>query len=368
MIFAGDFAQDSALEKAIWHQVTTVVILHENMCQQSQTEDDSKLWTALSNMRYKACTVQDIEFLASQVCGSSLVAPDINSSEFRNVSIITGLNVQKDEINRIDTIQFAQETNQELVHFFSEDMISENVNLAQVKHGKSSKVTILSPQIQIELWNSLPSANNKQIPAKLSLCKGLPIMIRLNTATELGITKGQEAFVYSWVEGTGTRGQRVLQTLFVKLAAPPEPIHIPGLPENVVPLTRTSVEIIPNFAMTDYCSQGKTRPWNVVDLNNCRSHQSYYTALSRSASSHAFDPKKIQGICSELELLDHITLLQYTGQLPLSVCVLFIFFNIWNSNPLRYTNQFNSMNTEWLGLLAGCFQKHIDNKYTLEEV
>ncbi|KAK0215688.1 hypothetical protein IW262DRAFT_1449893 [Armillaria fumosa] len=346
MIFAGDFAQlppvmgdesaalyspptsmfatskkgqDGALGKAIWHQVTTVVILHENMWQKSQTEEDRKLRTALSHMRYKA------------FCASSSSSPDINSREFRNVSIITGLNVQKDEINRIGTIWFAQETNQELVHFFSEDFILEKVTLAQVKHGKSSKVTALSPQVQIELWNSPPSTTNKHIPGKLSLCKGLPIMIRSNTATELGITKGQEAFVYSWVEGIGTRGQKVLQTLFVKLPAPPEPIHIPGLPENVASLTKTSVaitcmlkddsklninrlqvEVILNFAMTDYCSQGKTRPWNVVELNNCRSHQSYYTALSRSAFSHgtlilpdytnhnvqAFDPRKIQGMCS----------------------------------------------------------------------
>ncbi len=72
---------------------------------------------------------------------------------------------------------------------------------------------------------------------------------------------------------------------------------------------------------------------NPVDLRNCRSHQSYYMALSRSASAEgtmplpdftnpnltAFDPKEIQGGCSghlkqefrELELLDYITLMLY---------------------------------------------------------
>jgi hypothetical protein len=35
--------QQSAIEKALWHQVTTVVILHQNMRQKNQTPDDAKL-------------------------------------------------------------------------------------------------------------------------------------------------------------------------------------------------------------------------------------------------------------------------------------------------------------------------------------
>ncbi|KAK0197649.1 hypothetical protein F5146DRAFT_1130516 [Armillaria mellea] len=185
-------------------------------------------------------------------------------------------------------------------------------------------------------------------------------MIRLNAATELCIAKGQEGTVHSWVEGIGNRGQRVLETLFVRLSSPPKDVKFDNLPPNVVPLTRTSsailcslpddssisinrsqVEIIPNFSMTDYCSQGKTRLKNPVDLMNCRSHQSYYTALSRSATADgtlllpdftdprrpAFDPRKIQGGCSghlrqefrELELLDHVTSMLYENELPSTV-------------------------------------------------
>jgi hypothetical protein len=82
--------------------------------------------------------------------------------------------------------------------------------------------------------------------------------------------------------------------------------------------------------MTDYAAQGKTRPFNVVHLNSCRSHMSYYTALSRSASAagtiivQGFDPSKITRGCSgylrqefrEHEILDDITRLRYEGQLP----------------------------------------------------
>ncbi|PBK81104.1 hypothetical protein ARMGADRAFT_902130, partial [Armillaria gallica] len=69
-------------------------------------------------------------------------------------------------------------------------------------------------------------------------------------------------------------------------------------------------------------------------LNNCRSHQSYHTALSRTVTAAGtlihitFNRhKKIQGGCSgflrqefrELELLDDITTQQYHGLMPITV-------------------------------------------------
>ena len=41
--------QESAIGKALWHKVTTVVILRENMRQQSQTLADAKMCTALES-------------------------------------------------------------------------------------------------------------------------------------------------------------------------------------------------------------------------------------------------------------------------------------------------------------------------------
>src|SRR6267154_546743 len=93
---------------------------------------------------------------------------------------------------------------------------------------------------------------------------------------------------------------------------------------------RSQVWVLPNFSMTDYTSQGKTRPQNPVDLSNCRSHQSYYTCLSRSATAsgtvivQSFSPRLITCGASgylrqefrELELLNEITKLRYEGQLP----------------------------------------------------
>ena len=166
------------------------------------------------------------------------------------------------------------------------------------------------------------------------------------------MTRGQEGFVCGWQSKQGSNGQVMLETLFIKLKDPPTTVNVPGLPENIVPVyptttniiamlpsdekvyvSRTQVEVLVNFAMTDFASQGKTRPQNPSDLNNLKTHQSYYTALSRSATAEGtlilqgFDPRVVTGGCSgalrqefrELELLNEITRLRYSGKLPATV-------------------------------------------------
>lgn len=102
-------SQEMVMGKAIWHQVTSVVILHQNMRQQSQTAKDEMLRTALANMQYKACTKADVAFLNSRVLGRAK-APNIADKDFYNVSIIMGLNVHKDEYNKIVSAWFAEES------------------------------------------------------------------------------------------------------------------------------------------------------------------------------------------------------------------------------------------------------------------
>ncbi|PBK79799.1 hypothetical protein ARMGADRAFT_1049111 [Armillaria gallica] len=206
---------------------------------------------------YKACTAADIGFLWSRICTQVENTSDIMLKQFRNVSIIT------------------IETGQELVHFYSEDSIMD-APTSNARHKNKSKVIKLTAKLQRHLWNVRPCDNNKHIPGKLSVCKGLPMMIRLNSAMELAMTKGQECTVHSWVEATGSRGQKILETLFITLSSPPQDVKVPGLPLNVVSLictsqaitsylsddssisiSRSQVKIIPNFAMMDYCLQGK---------------------------------------------------------------------------------------------------------------
>jgi hypothetical protein len=379
MIFAGDFAQlppvgghsfynesvgtsvdasqtlkgqQSSIGKALWHQVTTVVILRQNMQQNKQSKEDAKLRTALENMRYASCTSEDIQFLRSRIAGKGPSQPKLADEKYRNVSIITAFNAPKDRINQLGSERFAKDTGQTLTHFYSVDRFGEEENPAIEKKRMKKKRTLndgdINPMLRNVLWNLRHSASD-HVPGKLSLCIGMPVMIRNNEATELCITKGQEGHVASWQSVIGPHGQLVLDTLFVRLDRPAKTITIDGLPENVVPLTklsksvlcvtpsdvalkinRSQVPILPNFAMTDYASQGKTRYFNVVDLSGCRDHMSYYTSLSRGSTAEGtvivqgFNPHKIMCGASgylrqefrELELLDEITKLSYEGTLP----------------------------------------------------
>jgi len=344
-------SQEEAIGKALWHQVTTVVILRQNMRQTNQSTEDDQFRKCLENLRYKSCTTKDIAFCRSLISAQIPGRPCIADDDFRNISIITARNIHKDEINRLGAIRFANESGQMLVDFFSED--STKTNTKSKSTGKPARyVQNITDEIQESLWDQPPSSTDKLIAGKLSLCIGLPVMIRANFATELCITKGQEGHVYGWQSTKGTKGQRVLDVLFVKLANPPSNVQFEGLPENIVPLTRSSstikaslpnddiifisrsqVEVLVNFSMTDFASQGKTRPKNPVDLNNLQTHQAYYTALSRSSSAkgtiilQGFDAQKMTGGASgalrqefrELELLDEITNLNYMGKLHKSV-------------------------------------------------
>lgn len=76
------------------------------------------------------------------------------------------------------------------------------------------------------------------MPAKLTLCIRLPVILKHNDATECCMTNGAEATVAGWQSILGTDHQMVLDTLFIKLKNPPKCIKLYGLPENVVPMTR----------------------------------------------------------------------------------------------------------------------------------
>ncbi|KAJ7270164.1 hypothetical protein B0H12DRAFT_1008958 [Mycena haematopus] len=304
-------------------------------------------------MRYGACTERDIEFLESRIAGFRPENPKLNEKDIRNVSIITARNSQKDALNAMGAQRFARDTNQTLVDFCSIDRISaRSVDKNKWKGCMQSEIKKITLPLQKKLWNAPPSTTNELIPGKLSICLGMPVMLRANDATELCMTKGQEAVVCGWDSSEGPAGQLVLDTLFVRLVNPPRNIQIGDLPENVIPLVRTVTHItvlleddtllsvlreqvvcLLNFGMTDYTSQGKSRPKNPVELTYCKDHRSYYVALSRGFTAEGtvivqgFSAKKITSGMSgylrqelrELEILDEITKLRFEGRLPRSV-------------------------------------------------
>lgn len=81
-----------------------------------------KLRTALINMRYKACTDNDVVYLRTRIAGRGPGRSKIASKRFRNASVITGLNLHKDPINMYAGARFARESGQELHTFYSRDV------------------------------------------------------------------------------------------------------------------------------------------------------------------------------------------------------------------------------------------------------
>ncbi|PCH41961.1 hypothetical protein WOLCODRAFT_89558 [Wolfiporia cocos MD-104 SS10] len=167
--------------------------------------------------------------------------------------------------------------------------------------------SIISSDLQWVLWD-LPHKCTDNHPGKLTLCLGLPVMIKTNEATECCVTNGAE----------GVDEKLALDTLFVCMTSPPTPIQLKGLPENVVPITHQAmkvtckmlndemltilhVAVIPNFAMTDFGSQRHMSHNNVCDLQNCKTHQSTYTYLSWGSTYEGtiivqgFDTNKLTG-------------------------------------------------------------------------
>jgi hypothetical protein len=265
----------------------------------------------------------------------------------------------KDAINDSGSQRFAADTKQKLESFYSLDTLcsSKNKDESIRKVSRSSKIlrpTSLTNTLKEILWNSPASSAKELIGGRLDLCLGMPVIIKYNFATELCITNGQEAVVTGWDSSKITDDKSKLDTLYVRLTNPPQPIQLPQLPPNVVPipsrkrhtyftlpsgwklsLYRDQVDVLPLFSLTDYASQGKTRPVNVVQTATLSSCQSYYTALSRSSNAqHTAIIGEINsnlitgGLESQgwlrqefhhLEVLDQITQLRYNGKLPSTV-------------------------------------------------
>jgi hypothetical protein len=138
-----------------------------------------------------------VQFLRSLITSQLPGRPSITDEKFKFVSIITTKNAQKDEINRLGCEMFAQHTGQKLVDFYSEDSLKPLEDLEKGRRPKKAKKTLtkLNAAQQNILWNLSHSSADRPVPGKLSICLGLPIMIKCNIATELCITNGQEAAV-----------------------------------------------------------------------------------------------------------------------------------------------------------------------------
>ncbi|KAI0323674.1 hypothetical protein GY45DRAFT_1349728 [Cubamyces sp. BRFM 1775] len=200
--------------------------------------------------------------------------------------VVYPLSLHETHINELGCERFAAETRQPLTTFYSVDKLSADVdyNAAKMQH------------------KNLSHTLTDHLPGKLTLCIGMPVMIKTNEATECCVTNGAEGVVVGWKSKPISEDKETLETLFVKLTAAPTIVQLEGLPENVsrkirckmpngnfLSISHDQVSVIPNFAMTDFGSQGRTRPYNVCDLQNYRIHNQGTIIVQ------PFDAKKLTG-------------------------------------------------------------------------
>ncbi|EIM86981.1 uncharacterized protein STEHIDRAFT_41194, partial [Stereum hirsutum FP-91666 SS1] len=225
-------------------------MLRQNMRQKGQSAEDAAYRTVLENLRFKKCTQADLDLMLTRVAGRGPNNPKIYDKNFRSVPIITGRNAARDQTNITGVGLFAADTGQQLTTFYSIDKFrtwADTEKKIERKRGKkpvdlTRQTDDVNGNIQEALWNLWPSRTEHH-PGMLHLCKGMPVMIKDNQATELAVTNGAEAEVVDWTSHLLPDGKPVLDILFVKLKYPPFTIKIEGLPDNVVPIKRLAKDI-----------------------------------------------------------------------------------------------------------------------------
>jgi hypothetical protein len=260
--------------------------------------------------KYAKCTAADIKLLHSMAGDRGINKVKLSQPHFMNIPVIVGLNAYWDRLNHLGSDCFAADNGQTVTKFYSLDKGPKEYGGTYCSGYKG--IGALDPlrtsdfiesSCQHLLWG-LPHGATKNRTGTLSLCQGMPVMIKRIFATKCCVTNGAEATVVGWKHSNIAPEKSVLDVLSVKLTSPATPVQLEGLPESVVPIVRTSqnttcilptdqelkiireqVEVVPNFAMTDYGSQGRTCPDNVVELKSCSSHNTYYTALSCSSTA-----------------------------------------------------------------------------------
>ena len=196
---------------------------------------------------------------------------------FHHVSMITSFNAYRDKINEVRSAQFAKEAGKTLETFHSSDKWRPDPKDGNRQRGRQHyevdplrRNNEINPFLKETLWNLQHSCSQNQARI-LKLCIGLPVMVKLNLATECCVTNGAEGRVVGWKSRPlDETGKKLLEVVFIELTSPPTPIQLEGLPLNVVPIyktplqikctmpngkvltiTRDQVPLVPNFAMTD---------------------------------------------------------------------------------------------------------------------
>ncbi|ORY40823.1 hypothetical protein BCR33DRAFT_661522, partial [Rhizoclosmatium globosum] len=247
----------------------------------------------LNQMCVGACDAESIALFRTCIIGDSRCSVSLKEAGFWPVSIITTRNKKRDDINSMGEAQFSILGGEALTTLCSLDIC--------IDSQKAKK--FLPASIQAAVWKLSP-ADTDHIPGLLKLCRGLPILIKRNLSVGSGVTNGAEGTVISWTmtEHPHFQGMQVANVIYAKLLGKYSdvvfdeilgPGIVPLVPvENYITVNvpdfgkirilRRMHQILPNFSMSDFASQGKGRKYNIFWGEQIDRIQSLYTMASRS--------------------------------------------------------------------------------------
>ena len=187
------------------------------MRQKSQTDEDSKFRKLLVNLRMKSCDRDDIELMHSRIPRADHPDIDLMHPDFIHASMITCRNSDRDYLNEVGSLRFAREKKVKLHTFyavdtFSNSKIPDNQSMFQYNPLRSGNAI---PKDQADKVLDIEPGYTQSIAGKLTICKGMPVILKKNDATELNVTNGAEAIVRDWKFTTLPDGRNVLDVIFV---------------------------------------------------------------------------------------------------------------------------------------------------------
>ena len=264
----GQSQNDRELGRSLWHQLTHVIILDEQM-----RVTDKGYQELLERVAIGKGTQNDYQFLQTRI----VEILDIHDTQFQEAPMITPGNILVNASNRMHATSEAQSCGYQLLLRYPTDTCS------KIKICKSKAKQL----------RSIPLSKTANLPAECYLFPGMPVKLTENIAVKFGLTNSTSGVIKEIVcdprEKCSQEQIHILQynTLYVIVTfETTECLQLEGLFQKDIPIypttksfsykfpgtkkrssiSRTQLPLVPAYSYTAYKSQAQTLPCAIVDL------------------------------------------------------------------------------------------------------
>jgi hypothetical protein len=275
------------LGRLAWKTINTVVTLTE----QQRMKQDPEYADAVSRLRVRSCTYEDVELFNGRVIKSA--------NHTSGVDMGTPENIAAAAIVATNNVREALNARKAEATCGSNELVSSNAFDRCTHH----ELTVEERHKLLHMnFNNVKSSN--PLPGIVRLYIGMPVILRVrNISTELGITNGAQGIVRQLVTEVGSSGLTHVRCAIIEF--PTSKVQLSNMPRNFFPIvpvswtfttlledaqgnerklriTRHQLPIQPAFAVTGHSAQGKTLPSVLVNLHE--GGFGAYVAASRARS------------------------------------------------------------------------------------